>query len=258
MPLITLTSDLGTKDNYVALVKAAILSTIQNIQVIDISHEIDKFNLTHAAYIFGNAYKFFPANTIHLVGVKNQTTAKRLLYVEINNQKIICLDNGFITLLQDMDKATISYFDGKEFEAGLFFLKDAMIRALVATSTKPDVLKPCTDYVQLMGFQPTVTPQSIIGRCLHIDDFGNVVTNITKAFFDKERVGRKFIINLPGVEIDRIVRDYDDVSINTALALFNTFGYLEIAINREKASRMLFPRGMNTNTDFNISIQFED
>jgi S-adenosylmethionine hydrolase len=258
MPLITLTSDLGIKDNYMALVKAAVLSTIPDTKIIDISHEIDKFNLTHAAYIFGNAYKFFPADTIHLVGVKSQTTVKRLLYIEIYNQKIICLDNGFITLLQDIDKATIYYFAGKEFEAGLFFLKDAMVHALGALSTKPEALKPCTDYVQLMQFQPTVTPQSIIGRCLHIDDFGNVVTNITQTFFDKERAGRKFIINLPGVEIDRIVKDYDDVSTNTALALFNTFGYLEIAINREKASRMLFPRGMNTNTDFNISIQFED
>ncbi|MHB8258906.1 MAG: SAM hydrolase/SAM-dependent halogenase family protein [Bacteroidia bacterium] len=257
MPLITLTSDLGIKDNYVALVKASVLSTIPEAIIVDISHDVEKFSLTHAAYIFGNAYKFFPANTIHLVGVKSQTTAKRLLYIEIASQKIICLDNGFVTLLQDAPNASVFYFDGAEFNAGLFFLKDAMVRALAALSAKPEVLKPCKEYVHLMPFQPTVTKQAIIGRCLHIDDFGNVITNITKAFFDKERAGRKFIIHLPGVEIDRIVTDYDDVSTNTALALFNTFGYLEIAINREKASRMLFPRGMNTNTDFSISIQFE-
>jgi S-adenosylmethionine hydrolase len=258
MPLITLTSDLGIKDNYVALVKAAILSSVEGVNVIDISHDIEKFNLTNAAYIFGNAYKFFPADTIHLVGVKSQQAAKRLLYIDIDNQKIICLDNGFITLLPDAHKAKVFYFEGKDFEAGLFFLKDAMVRALQAIQANPEVIKPCKDYVQLMQFQPTVTPQSIIGRCLHIDDFGNVVTNITKTFFEAESVGRKFSINLPGVEIDRIVSDYDDVSANTALALFNTFGYLEIAINREKASKLLFPKSMHTNTDFNISIQFED
>src|ERR1700758_1915357 len=103
MPLITLTSDLGTKDNYVALVKAAVMSTIQDVSIIDINHEIEKFSLTHAAYIFGNAYKLFPSSTIHLVGVKSQAIAKRLLYIEIDKQKIICLDNGFITLLQDTD-----------------------------------------------------------------------------------------------------------------------------------------------------------
>lgn len=258
MPLITLTSDLGIKDNYVALVKAAILSGVAGVNIIDVSHDIEKFNLTNAAYIFGNAYKFFPTDTIHLVGVKSQQPAKRLLFVKIEGQKIICLDNGFITLLPDIHKAKVFYFEGKDFEAGLFFLKDAMVKALQAILVKADGLKPCNDYVQLMQFQPTVTPQSIIGRCLHIDDFGNVVTNITKAFFEKESAGRKFSINLPGVEIDRIVNDYDDVSANTALALFNTFGYLEIAINREKASKLLFPKSMHTNTDFNISIQFED
>jgi hypothetical protein len=258
MPLITLTSDLGIKDNYVALVKAAILSNIEGASIVDISHDVEKFNLTHTAYIFGNAYKFFPAGTIHLVGVKSQETAKRLLYIEIDNQKIICLDNGFITLLQNNEKAKVYYFASTEFDAGLFFLKDAMVNALQALTTQPDILKPCNDYVQLMQFMPTVTPQSIIGRCLHIDDFGNVVTNITKAFFEAESAGRKFVISLPGVEIEKIVNDYDDVSANTALALFNTFGYLEIAINREKASKLLFPKSMHTNTDFNISIQFED
>ncbi|HKC68548.1 MAG TPA: SAM-dependent chlorinase/fluorinase [Bacteroidia bacterium] len=258
MPLITITSDLGIKDNYVALVKAGVLSSIEGASIIDISHDIEKFNLTNAAYIFGNAYNFFPAGTVHLVGVKSQQPAKRLLYIEIDNQKIICLDNGFITLLPDIHRAKIFYFEGKEFEAGLFFLKDAMVKALQAILTNPEAVKPCTDFVQLMQFQPTVTPQSIIGRCLHIDDFGNVVTNITKIFFEAESAGRKFSINLPGVEIDRIVNDYDDVSANTALALFNTFGYLEIAINREKASKLLFPKSMHTNTDFNISIQFED
>ncbi|MEO8760948.1 MAG: SAM-dependent chlorinase/fluorinase [Bacteroidia bacterium] len=258
MPLITLTSDLGIKDNYVALVKAGVLSTVENATIVDISHDVEKFNLTHTAYIFGNAFNFFPAGTFHLVGVKSQETASRLLYIEIDNQKIICLDNGFITLLQDLPRAKVFYFASTGFEAGLFFMKDAMVKALQALITQPDIIQPCKDYVQLMLFRPTVTPQSIIGRCLHIDDFGNVVTNITKAFFEAENAGRKFIISLPGVEIDKIVNDYDDVSANNALALFNTFGYLEIAINREKASKLLFPKDMKTNTDFNISIQFED
>lgn len=258
MPLITLTSDLGTKDNYVALVKASVFSNIEEANVVDISHDVEKFNLTHTAYVFGNAYKYFPAGTIHLVAVKSQETAHRLLYIEIDNQKIICLDNGFVTLLKDVHKAKVFYFAGTGFEAGLFFMKDAMVKATQAVLTQPDILQPCTDYVQLMQFRPTVTPQSIIGRCLHIDDFGNVVTNITKEFFEKESASRKFVISLPGVEIEKIVNDYDDVSANTALALFNTFGYLEIAINREKASKLLFPRSMHTNTDFSISIQFED
>ena len=258
MALITLTSDLGIKDNYLALVKAAILSEIENATIIDISHDVEKFNLTHTAYIFGNAYIHFPKGTIHLVGVKSQENSKRLLYVELADQKIICLDNGFITLLPVIEQARIFSFDPQVFKVALFFMKDAMVQALKALLTNATILEPCYDYVQLMQFQPTVTPQSIIGRCIHIDDFGNVVTNITRPFFEAESIGRKFTINLPGVEIDRIVNDYDEVSSNTALALFNSFGYLEIAINREKASKLLFPKSIHTNTDFSISIHFED
>ena len=258
MSLITLTSDLGTKDNYVALVKASLLSLVEGATIIDISHDIEKFSLTNAAYIFGNAYTQFPLGTTHLVGIKSHQTAKRLLYAEIENQKIICLDNGFITLLKNYEKASIYSFEGKEFEPKLFFLKDAMAKALQAIQKKQEVIKPCQDYVQLMQFQPTVTPTSIIGKCIHIDDFGNVVTNITKDFFETERNGRKFTINLPGTEIDEIVSDYDDVSLHSALAMFNSFGYLEIALNQERASKLLFPRNMHINTDFGISIQFED
>jgi S-adenosylmethionine hydrolase len=109
-----------------------------------------------------------------------------------------------------------------------------------------------------MQFRPTVTPTSIIGHCIHIDDFGNVITNITKDFFEEERKERKFSISLPGTEINKISSYYDDVSPSTALAMFNSFGYLEIAINHERASNRLFPRNMQTNTNFGIPILFED
>src|SRR3982750_4230393 len=121
MQLITLTSDLGLRDNYVALVKAAILQHIPNSLVIDISHEIEKFNLMQAAYIFGNAYAHFPENTIHLIGIKSHTEAKRLLYIELHKQKIICPDNGLFTLLPDIFDAKIYSLREKDFPLGLFF-----------------------------------------------------------------------------------------------------------------------------------------
>jgi len=114
---------------------------------------------------------------------------------------------------------------------------------------------PCTDYMQSMLFQPTATTDSIVGRCIHIDSFGNVVSNITEHFFELVRKNRKFRIILPGTQLTKIVKDYVDVPETNALALFNSFGYLEIAINRDKASQMLFPKG---HTDFNIPVQFEE
>src|ERR1700758_3897013 len=179
MQLITLTSDLGLRDNYVALVKASILREIPGSLVIDISHDIEKFNLMQAAYIFGNAYSHFPENTIHLVGLKSHTEAKRLLYIEIHKQKVICPDNGFFTLLSDTYQAKVFSLREKDFPLGLFFLKDSMVKAAAQLKDEKTVATACDDYLQLMSFQPTATPDSIVGRCLHIDSFGNVVTNIT-------------------------------------------------------------------------------
>jgi hypothetical protein len=258
MALITLTSDLGLRDNYVALVKASILQDIPGTQVLDISHELEKFNLMQAAYIFGNAYTHFPAGTIHLVGIKSHVEAKRLLLIESGKQKIICPDNGFCALLPNPEQFKIFSFDEKRFAPGLFFLKDAMVKAGAAILAGiKEAIKPCNDYLQLMSFQPIATSDAVVGRCIHIDSFGNVVTNITRQFFEQSRKERKFIIHLPGSQITRIVKDYGDVPETNALALFNSFGYLEIAINRARASQLLFPKNAQTNTDFNITIQFE-
>ncbi|MGZ3861696.1 MAG: SAM hydrolase/SAM-dependent halogenase family protein [Bacteroidia bacterium] len=257
MQLITLTSDLGLRDNYVALVKASILKNIADSTVIDISHEIEKFNVMQAAYVFGNAYSHFPENTIHLVGVKSHTEAKRLLYIEINKQKIVCPDNGFFTLLPNIFDAKVYSLREKDFPLGLFFLKDSMVKAAAHLQKEKTLATACEDYAQLMSFQPTATSDSIVGRCLHIDSFGNVVTNITQHFFDLVRKGRKFTIHLPGSQIQKIVSDYSEVPETKALALFNSFGYLEIAINRARASQLLFPKNSQANVDFNITVQFE-
>jgi S-adenosylmethionine hydrolase len=258
MPLITLTSDLGLKDNYVALVKAAILKNAPGWQVADISHDIEKFNLMQAAYIFGNAYRAFPDNTFHLVGIRSYTENKRVLYVEVHKQKILCIDNGFFTLLPEIFDARIFSLSEKEFPVGLFFLRDTLVNAAVQLSAPGHVEKlatPCQDYLQSMLFQPTATSDSLVGRCIHIDGFGNVITNITRHFFDLVRKNRKFKIILPGTQLNKLVNDYNDVPETNALALFNSFGYLEIAINRDKASQMLFSKG---HIDFNITVQFEE
>lgn len=258
MPLITLTSDLGLRDNYVALVQAEILKSSPDSRVIDISHDIEKFNLMQAAYVFGNAYRHFPDHTFHLVGIRSHTENKRILYIEVHKQRILCIDNGFFTLLPETFDAKIFSLYEKEFPVGLFFLRDTMVKAALELAVPGNVerlAKPCAEYLQAMPFQPTATSDSLVGRCIHIDSFGNVITNITRHFFELVRKNRKFKIILPGTQLNKIVTDYNDVPETNALALFNSFGYLEIAINRDKASQMLFSKG---HIDFNITVQFEE
>ncbi len=260
MQIITITSDLGVKDNYVALVKAQILKLAPDVQIIDISNEIEKFNIIQASYVFGSAFLNFPEGTIHLLGVKStQVTNSNYLLIEYHKQFIICPDNGIFTLFYKNDAAQIFKLNNSNTISTSFYLKD--ILAPVATEISNgkalnELGTEFSDYQQLLSFQPSSTPFSIIGRCLHMDSYGNVITNITKDFFDKTRKGRDFIIHLPGQKIEKISHTYEEVPDITALALFNSSNYLEIAINKGQARQLLFPKNINLHTDFNITVEF--
>lgn len=262
MNVITLTSDLGFKDNYVALVKAIALKYSPGSILVDICHEVEKFNIVQASYIFSNAFTHFPSNSIHVIGVKAANTrSKKFLLIHYKEQFILCPDNGLFTLFYDHSPAEIYELKKELYGDSVFFMKDVLLRAAcdLANGKKPEEIAERTeDYVQLLSFQPTSTPSSIIGRCLYMDSFGNVITNITKDFFERNRKGRAFTIHLPGHRISEISSSYDDVPEISALALFNTSGHLEIAINKGQARQLLFPKNINLHTDFNVSIEFDD
>ncbi len=262
MHIITLTTDLGTKDNYVALVKAEILKRHNNARLIDISHDVEKFNLIQAAYIFGNSFIHFPEGSIHILGVNSSMAQSgKYLIIRYKKQIILCPDNGVFTLFYDHSPTDIFVINAERFKAKHFIVKDILARVAgeLANGAIPEELGAKTDeIVQLLKFQPTSTPTSIIGRCIYIDSFGNVITNIDEEFFNKERAGRKFVINLPGLRIEKINSTYDEVSESRAVAIFNSAGCLEIAINQSRASQLLFPKNFNAHPDFNISIDFEE
>jgi S-adenosylmethionine hydrolase len=262
MRVITLTSDLGHKDNYVALLKAVSLTHSPSSLIVDICHEIEKFNIVQASYIFSNAFGAFPENSIHVVGVKSANSrSEKFLLIQYKKQFILCPDNGFFTLFYDHSGAEVYKIKKDLYQDTVFFMKDVLMRAacdLANGKPVPEMADKTDDYVQLISFQPTSTPSSIIGRCLYMDSFGNVITNITKDFFEGNRRGRTFTIHLPGHRINEISSSYDDVPEISALALFNTSGHLEIAINKGQARQLLFPKNINLHTDFHISVEFDE
>ena len=100
MAIITLTTDLGTKDNYVALLKAALLTENPDIKIIDISHEIEPFNIQEAAYIIRNCYKEFPLGSIHIITVDDELSLdNEHVAVKVNGHFFISADNGIFSLL---------------------------------------------------------------------------------------------------------------------------------------------------------------
>jgi S-adenosylmethionine hydrolase len=272
MPIVTLTTDLGYRDPYLAIVKACLLQKVNNVQIIDLSCDIKDNNISDAAFILKNSIGFFPENSIHLVGVKfilgtktlnnnHNVDNSRYLVTKYKNQFIICPDNGLITLLDEgfSEKVYQLYYDNPAQHN--FFVKDVFVDAAAQISDGKelkDIGMETADYYRALQFSSFSTPEHLKGKSIYIDDFGNVITNITKEEFYKVLGKRKFNIVLPGALIDKISNTYDDVRVGEPLAMFNGFGYLEIALNGRSAYKMLYPREVGRSYEFNLTIEFND
>jgi S-adenosyl-L-methionine hydrolase (adenosine-forming) len=260
MLLITLLTDLGNKDHYLAVLKAEIYTKIPNAKIIDISNEVSKFNVFEASYLLKNSFPHFPEGTFHLVGVtSSQAKPNRFLLFYYKKQFILTSDNGFFKLFTDEepDAAIEIYHNGNNSPQ---FLNEVLVDTVqkIAEHTPTEEIGDSTsDYIRLLSYQPAITQGTLTGRCIYIDSFGNVITNITEKLFHEVGKGRSFRINLPGETITEISENYTDVRTGDVLALFNSGGHLEIAINGEAAGKMLFPRQLNPG-DFQVTIEFDE
>lgn len=272
MSIITLTTDLGYRDPYLAIVKARLISAGTPHSVIDLSCDIKENNISDAAFIIKAALPYFPADTIHLAAVKfiadrsnlnktNSVDNSRYLLTRYNNQYIICPDTGLFTLIDAAFNEPVYqlYYQGDEKRH--FFLKDIFVdAALHLLEKKPveDIAVLTGDYYKAFQFDSFVNGNILRGKGIYVDDFGNIITNITRERFT-EIVGRRsFMITLPGARITRIHSTYDEVKYGAPLVLFNSFGYLEVAVNGKSAYHMLCPRDIGTTFDFNLLIEFYD
>lgn len=272
MGIITLTTDLGYRDPYLAIVKAKFLSARSAHQVIDLSCDIRENTISDAAFILKNSLDYFPPNTVHLVAVKfivdrsdlNKTgniDNSRYLITRYKEQYILCPDNGLLTLLDAGFNEPVHqlYYDGNNKHH--FFLKDIFVdAALHILDGHPigDIATPVSDYYRSFQFESYLQGNILRGKGIYVDDFGNIVTNITKQRFEEVAGRRSFTITLPGARINRIYNTYEEVKFGMPLVLFNSFGYLEIAVNGKSAFNMLCPRDIGSTFDFNLLIEFHD
>lgn len=272
MGIITLTTDLGYRDPYLAIVKAKFLSARTSHQVIDLSCDIRENTISDAAFILKNSLDYFPANTVHLVAVKfivdrsnlNKTGSidnSRYLLTKYKEQYILCPDNGLLTLIDPAFNAPVYqlYYDGENKHH--FFLKDIFVDAaihILEGSPISDIAAPVNDFYKSFQFESYLQGNSLRGKGIYVDDFGNIITNITRERFDEVSAKRSFTITLPGARISRVCNTYEEVKFGMPLVLFNSFGYLEVAINGKSAFNMLCPRDIGSTFDFNLLIEFHD
>jgi len=248
MPIVTLTSDFGEKDHYVGAVKGAIYSELEDIKIVDISHSISPFHITEAAYIIQNAYRSFPPGTIHIIGIDSELNPEnRHIAVFLDGHYFLCANNGIISLLASEIKpekiVEINIHDRVETN---FPVLDVFVKVAchIARGGNLEVIgKAISEIKQITGIKPVLNTEGtqIMGNVIYIDNYGNVVINITKDIFDKIGKGREFRITARTANFSKIHSNYSD-AINfeipterreedgKKLALWNSSNYLELAI----------------------------
>lgn len=258
MSIITLTTDWGWADYYVAAVKGVILSKCPDSIIVDVSHDVAHHNRNSAAFILRNAYPNFPKGTIHVIGVDSEEALdKPHVVVECEGHYFIGADNGVFSLIIGEKPYKAVYIDlVQDTEYFTFPTRDrfAKTAASIAHGMQlSDIGKPY-EITRMVELQPAVKADSIQGMVTYIDDFGNAITNISKELFQQVGAGRKFkiILRAEKYTIDKISDSYHDVPIPEMVAIFGSHGFVEIANNMGNLSELL---GIARNTE--VFVNFE-
>lgn len=250
MPLITLTSDIGSPDYLVGALKAQLLQLNPGFQIIDISHNIPPFNYPQAAYVCRSAIKNFPDFSYHLILVNLfEKRPEQLLLAFHGNQYLLCADNGLLTMILEETPELVIGIPLPPEAVNTIQLAAVMgkvVNQLVSGESVKNIGNADVQYLEKRHLRPTLDNNVIESQIIFIDSFENVIVNITREQFEEQRQGRRFRIVFKRDEIiDRISETYADVLEGEKLALFNSAGYLEIAINKGNAAGLFGLKGFS-------------
>ena len=254
MPIITLTTDFGLKDHFAGAVKGAIYSEMADAKIVDISHNVSPFHITEAAYIIQNAYRNFPEGTIHIIGIDSEQNAEnKHIAVKVEGHYFVCANNGIMSMItrtivpEELVEINIHDRIKTNFTELDVFVQVAC--HIARGGTLGVIGKPIKEIKAITGIMPVINSdqKQIIGNVIYVDNYGNVITNITRRLFDDVGKGRTFIIQARRAHFKKIHERYSD-AINfdiektkreedgKKIALFNSSGYLELAIYKSNPS----------------------
>ncbi len=246
MPIITLTTDFGTKDPDLGYLKSQILKQIPQATLVDISHQVLPFDPDEAIYIIQNALQDFPEGSIHLIGIDSMSyqTQKPIL-VQSNGQYFLGHDNGLITTALKNKQIKVYRLPYNRPESFMQVQIEAA-KWLSQGQQPTDFASETNDYKQFNLSKPLVKYHEttgavnlIVPKVIYTDHYGNAIFNLTKEDFEQWQNKRAFKIKVSHYEIDNIIEHYSDVlsAQEQMLAIeghmfarFNRFEHFEIFI----------------------------
>lgn len=243
-PIVTLTTDFGTRDPYAACLKAVILGIAPDAALVDLTHEVAPGDVRHAALTVLDAAPFFPAGTVHLVVVDPGVgTQRRILAARMGKGTVIGPDNGLFGILRS-ERALGEVREVRErrlFRAEVsstFHGRDIMapVAAHLASGGRFASVGPAVrDVVETAWPKPSRRGKGLAGEVVHVDRFGNLLTNIRRQDAGREDFSRSEV--RIGGKRTRPAHTYGDGRRGELLALWSSFGRLEIAVKGGSAAR---------------------
>lgn len=246
-PLITLTTDFGTSDHFVGVMKGVIYGIAPKARVVDISHEVGAFQITEAAFTISQAYRYFPVKTIHVAVVDPGVgSARRPLLAEMAGQYFIAPDNGLLSMVFAAEKATVRHVETEQYFlqplSRTFHGRDvfAPVAAYLGAGVPPSNFGPLIeDYLRLNIGQATQTgKRNWTGCVLKVDHFGNLITNLHIDEFPGVR-SRPFEINAGLQTLTRLALTFSEGTQGELFVIVGSSGFLEVAANQASAAKLL-------------------
>ena len=254
MAIITLTTDLGISDFYLAAAKGDLYSLVPDVNLVDIVHEFQKFDILRASIILGHVWRRFPKGTVHIVAV-DSLESERVAWIaaEFEGHYFVGADNGMFSVIAGDHPDKIVQINRPQNAVAIpsFPLLDAFTYAaahLAKAGRIEDLGRPRNGWQRMLVQRPPISEGLIRPNIIYIDTFGNLITNLTREVFDEVGQGAPFEIQMPRSRfaVKSISSSYLDVPESSPLALFGHTGFLEIAISRGSAARLIGLRVTDT------------
>ena len=247
-PIITLLTDFGTTGHYVASMKGVILNINPLCTLIDITHQVSPHDIQEGAFILDKTYFYFPKGTIHLSVVDPGVGgARKAVLLVTQNYFFVGPDNGLFTLVAQREKVkqVVALFQKKYFlskVSNTFHGRDifAPVAAHLSLGIKPNVFGYEVNSLKKLQFgKPVIKEGKLLGEILHIDTFGNLVSNIDEEKLFRFIKGRTFAIRVGRTLIRSLKKGYWEGNKGEGIGLIESGGFLEISINKGNAQKVL-------------------
>ncbi len=247
-PIVTLLTDFGTKDHYVASMKGVILNLNPRSQVVDITHQIRPQDVVEGAFVLANAFSYFPEGTVHLAVVDPKVGGPRApLLIVTERYYFVGPDNGLFSMVLRRERMREAYVLAER----RFFLSKisstfhgrdifSPVAGHLTLGVPPRAFGRRVDSIKPLAF-PTPEPRGgrLTGEVIHIDTFGNLITNIDRTIFSRFSHGRPVRVSLLKTRIEGIRTGYWEGKKGELMALFGSGDLLEIAVREGSAEKRL-------------------